>query len=253
VPGSSAQETRLIVVHGQGNGEPGPEARARCVAIVSDGSARWAAARGLSIAEGHRAAADNVIARILDAIDLGIEQLTLYAFSTENWARPRQEVDGLIALLAARVARDTPILNDQDVRITFIGRRDRCGRRLEREMRSAEDLTRANRGMRVYVAFDYGARDEIVRAAERYRGGGEAEFASLLQAPDLRDPDLVIRTSGEQRLSNFLLWQAAYSELVFRQELWPDFGRAALEDCLDEYSRRRRNFGGRRKTTKRAS
>jgi undecaprenyl diphosphate synthase len=222
------------------------ERRARHVAIVSDGSARWAAARGLSIAEGHRAAADNVIARTVDAVELGIEQLTLYAFSTENWARPRQEVDALIGLLAARVAEDAPTLNEHEVRITFIGRRDRCGERLAREMRSAEELTRANGGMRVYVAFDYGARDEILRAAERYRGGGEAEFARLLEAPDMCDPDLVIRTGGEQRLSNFLLWQVAYSELVFREELWPDFDRAALEDSLAEYSRRRRNFGARR-------
>ncbi len=220
-------------------------AQARHVAIVSDGSARWADARGLSIREGHEAAADTVVARIADAIELGIRQMTLYAFSTENWVRPAVEVSTLIAMLARRVAADTPTLHCQGVRVQFIGRRDRAGLALAGAMRDAEQLTARNRKMDVYVAFDYGGRDEIVRAAERYVGGGELEFARLLHAPGMHDPDLLIRTSGEKRLSNFLLWQAAYSELVFRDELWPDFSRVALEECLAEYSRRSRRYGAR--------
>ena len=220
-------------------------ADARHVAIVSDGSARWAQAHRLSIQEGHEAAADTVVARIRDAIELGISQLTLYAFSTENWSRPQAEVQALVEMLARRIGADTPTLDALGVRIRFIGRRDRAGAALAGAMAEAEALTGANTGLDVYVAFDYGGRAEILRAAERYRGGGEAEFARLLHAPQLRDPELVIRTSGEQRLSNFLLWQAAYSELVFREELWPDFGREALEECLAEYRRRTRRFGAR--------
>ena len=221
------------------------QGRARCVAIVSDGSARWADARGLSLAEGHTAAADNVLARISDAIALGIEELTLYAFSTENWARPAGEVSALLAMLARRIEADAPWLDEQNVKIAFIGRRDRGGPALSASIERAERLTAANGGMRVFVAFDYGARDEIVKAAERYKGGGEQAFAALLGSAGMRDPDLVIRTSGEQRLSNFLLWQSAYSELIFRPEMWPEFGRAALEECLAEYSGRQRRFGAR--------
>ena len=219
--------------------------RARHVAIVSDGSARWARARGLSIAEGHEAAADTVIARIADANDLGVAELTMYAFSTENWARPSEEVSALVGMLARRIAADTPKLHEQNVRVLFIGRRDRAGDELAAAIDAAERMTRQNTGMRVCVGFDYGGRAEILRAAERYRGGGEAAFARLLHAPGMHDPDLLIRTSGEQRLSNFLLWQAAYSELIFRDELWPDFGRDALAECLDEFTERSRRFGGR--------
>jgi undecaprenyl diphosphate synthase len=218
---------------------------ARHVAIVSDGSARWAHARGLSIREGHEAAADTVIARIGDAIELEIQQLTLYAFSTENWARPQGEITALLEMLARRIAADTPTLGALGVRVSFIGRRDRAGERLRGAMGDAEAQTEHNAGLQVYVAFDYGGRDEIMRAAERYQGGGEAEFATLLSTNGMRDPDLLIRTSGEQRLSNFLLWQAAYAELMFRQELWPDFSRAALQECLAEYAGRSRRFGAR--------
>jgi undecaprenyl diphosphate synthase len=219
--------------------------RARRVAIVSDGSARWAQARGLSIGDGHEAAAATVIARIADAIDLGVDELTLYAFSTENWTRPRAEVRELLEMLERRIRADTPKLHDQRVRVRFTGRRDRAGCALARAMQDAERVTRGNPGMRVYVAFDYGGRSEIVSAAARYRGGGEAEFARLLHAPEMHDPDLVIRTGGERRLSNFLLWQAAYSELVFREEMWPDFGREAFAQSLAEYAMRQRRFGGR--------
>jgi undecaprenyl diphosphate synthase len=214
-------------------------AAARYVAIVSDGSARWAQERDLSISDGHEAAADTVIARIADAIALGVQELTLFAFSTENWARPHREVTALLEMLARRIDADMPNLHAQGVRAGFIGRRDRAGEALTGAMHRAEQLTKGNVGMRLFVAFDYGGRLEIMRAAEHYQGGGEAEFAKLLYADDMHDPDVVIRTSGEQRLSNFLLWRAAYSELVFRQELWPDFGRDAFEDSLAEYAKRR--------------
>ncbi|HEV2922601.1 MAG TPA: polyprenyl diphosphate synthase [Solirubrobacteraceae bacterium] len=234
--------TRAVIENGLGaNGGQHP----RYVAIVSDGSARWALARGLAVSAGHDAAADAVIARIADAVDLGIEELTLYAFSTENWARPAEEVAAVLSMLARRIAADTPKLHEQGVRVRFIGRRDRAGDELTCAMHASEALTAANDGLGVYVAFDYGGRDEILGAADRYRGGGEAEFARLMHCAEMHDPDLVIRTSGEKRLSNFLLWQVAYSELVFRDELWPDFTRVALEECLAEYTRRRRRFGGR--------
>ncbi len=232
--------------------EPGAQARAPGqaekrlrVAIVSDGSARWATARGLQIADGHAAAADNVLGRIGDAIELGIAELTLYAFSTENWSRPQGEVDALLALLAQRIETDTPWLHEQGVRVCFIGRRDRTGTALGAAIESAERITAANERIRVFVAFDYGGRDEILKAAEAYRGGGERAFAALRANAGLQVPALVIRTSGEQRLSNFLLWQSAYSELIFRAEMWPEFGREAFEECLAEYSRRQRRFGAR--------
>ncbi|MGO8905542.1 MAG: polyprenyl diphosphate synthase [Solirubrobacteraceae bacterium] len=228
-----------------GNGVPGIEGAAAHVAIVCDGSARWARARGLSIGEGHEAAADTVLERVADAVALGLAELTLYAFSTENWARPPEEVRALFGMLARRIAIDTPALHAQGVRVRFIGRRDRAAGALLDAIERAERMTAQNAGLALYVALDYGGRDEIVSAAARYQGGGERAFANLLCAPGMRDPDLVIRTSGEQRLSNFLLWQAAYSELVFRSELWPDFTQRAFEQCLREYSRRRRRFGGR--------
>jgi undecaprenyl diphosphate synthase len=225
-----------------------PSARRACrVAIISDGSARWAEARGLTIADGHEVAADTVIARIADARELGVEQLTLYAFSTENWMRPHEEVRELFLMLARRIAADTPKLHAQGIRVQFIGRRDRGGRELADRMRTAEAMTAHNDRLRVFIAIDYGARDEIVKAARRFEGGSEAEFGALLGVPGMEDPDLVIRTSGELRLSNFLLWQSAYSELVFRDELWPDFDRRALEESLATYERRRRRFGGREK------
>ena len=227
------------------NGSASPSARPRHIAIVCDGSARWAEHNGMSIADGHEAAADTVLQRIEDAITFGIGQLTLYAFSTENWTRPQDEVHRLLGMLARRIRRDAPELHAKDVQIRFIGRRDRTNGQLLEEMENAEGLTVANTGLRVCVALDYGGRAEILGAALRYNGGGESEFTKLLYDPDMPDPDLLIRTSGEQRLSNFLLWQAAYSELVFRQELWPDFGRAAFIEALGEYAGRRRRFGGR--------
>jgi undecaprenyl diphosphate synthase len=222
--------------------------RARYVAIVSDGSARWADAHGLSIQEGHEAAADTVIACVSHALRMGIAQLTFYAFSTENWGRPEAEVRALLEMLAHRIRADTPKLNALNVRVRFIGKRTRAGPMLTDAMSDAEQMTASNSGLSVFVAFDYGGRDEILRAALRYDGGGEAAFARLLYAPGMHDPDLVIRTSGEQRLSNFLLFQSAYSELVFRRELWPDFSQRCLEECLAEYAERRRRFGGRERS-----
>jgi undecaprenyl diphosphate synthase len=215
------------------------------VAIVSDGSARWARARGLTIADGHEAAATTVIERIADAIELGVEELTVYAFSTENWSRPPDEVQALLEMLARRIDAGARGLHERGVLVRFTGRRNRAGAALTRAMEAAEALTRGNGGLRLYVAFDYGGRSEIVSAAARYSGGGEAEFARLLHAPDMHDPDVVIRTGGERRLSNFLLWQAAYSELVFRDEMWPDFGRRAFVQSLAEYAARERRYGGR--------
>jgi undecaprenyl diphosphate synthase len=227
------------------SGEPQRRSRARRVAIVSDGSARWAQARGLTVADGHEAAADTVVARIQDAIGFGVEELTFYAFSTENWTRPEHEVKALFGMLAKRIAEGAAMLGELDVRVRFIGRRDRGGDDLLEQIVRVERLTRKNAGLRLFVAFDYGGRDEIVKAALRFSSGGEEEFSNLLRTPGMHDPELVIRTSGEQRLSNFLLWQCAYSELVFRPELWPDFSRSSLEECLYEYAERKRRFGGR--------
>ncbi len=215
------------------------------VAIIMDGNGRWAAARGLSVAAGHQAGADAVKARLRDAADLGVRELTVYSFSTENWARPPDEVAGLMAMFSARILAETPELHEEGVRMRFLGRRARVDAELVEQMRWAEETTAANTRITLFVAFNYGGRAEILDAAARYDGGGEEAFGKLLYAPEMHEPDLVIRTSGEQRLSNYLLWQSAYSELVFRDELWPDFGREAFEATLAEYAGRRRRFGGR--------
>jgi undecaprenyl diphosphate synthase len=218
---------------------------ARYVAIITDGNGRWASKRGLPVVEGHSAGADVVKARLKDAADLGVNELTVYSFSTENWSRPPEEVAALMAMFAQRIRDETPELRDEGVRMRFIGRRDRVNRDLAEQMAWAEEETHGGERITLAVAFDYGGRQEILDAALRYDGGGESAFRSLLYAPDLHDPDLVIRTSGEQRLSNYLLWQTAYSELVFRDELWPDYTRAAFEETLAEYAARERRFGGR--------
>ncbi len=215
------------------------------VAIITDGNGRWAQRRGLEVLEGHRAGADTVKARLRDAVDLGIAELTVYSFSTENWSRSPQEVAGLMAMFAERIDRETPELHDEGVRMRFIGRREGVPPDLVERMAGAESLTAANTRITLFVAFNYGGRAEILDAAARYDGGGEAAFRRLLYAPEMHDPDLIIRTSGEARLSNYLLWQSAYSELVFRDELWPDFGRDAFEACLREYAARERRFGRR--------
>ncbi|MDQ3739546.1 MAG: polyprenyl diphosphate synthase [Actinomycetota bacterium] len=218
---------------------------ARFVAIITDGNGRWATQRGLPVLEGHRAGADVVKARLRDAVDLGIEELTVYSFSTENWRRSPEEVSGLMQMFGERIDAETPELHDEGVRMRFVGRREGVDPALVGKMEWAEELTAGNDRITMFVAFNYGGRAEIVDAAARYQGGGEEAFAKLLYAPEMHDPDLVIRTSGERRLSNYLMWQTAYSELVWRDELWPDFTREAFEEALAEYDSRRRRFGGR--------
>jgi undecaprenyl diphosphate synthase len=233
------------------------------LAIITDGNGRWARARGVPVNEGHSAGADTVKARLRDAAEFGIEELTVYSFSTENWSRPAAEVQGLMTMFLRRIADETPELHEQSVRMRFIGRREGLSDELVEQMRRAEEMTAENRRITLFVAFNYGGRAEILDAARRFRAkrvaqsaegrpagplaleSDEAEFRECLYAPEMHDPDLIIRTSGERRLSNYLLWQSAYSELIFRDELWPDFTREALEQSLAEFSERRRRFGGR--------
>jgi undecaprenyl diphosphate synthase len=218
---------------------------ARYVAIITDGNGRWARERGLPVVEGHNAGADVVKARLRDGAEFGIRELTVYSFSTENWSRPAEEVTALMRMFSDRIRRETPELEAEGVRMRFIGRRDRVSGALLEQMDWAEAQTAHNARITLFVAFNYGGRAEILDAATRFTGGGEEDFRRLLYAPEMHDPDLVIRTSGEQRLSNYLLWQSAYAELVFADELWPDFGRDAFRAALDEYASRRRRFGGR--------
>jgi len=215
------------------------------VAIITDGNGRWAQERELEPLEGHRAGADVVKARLRDAVDLGIEELTVFSFSTENWSRPPAEVAGLMQMFGERIDRETPELHEEGVRMRFVGRREGVLADLERRMDWAEEKTAGNRRITLFVAFNYGGRAEILDAARTFSGETEDDFRRHLYAPEMHDPDLLIRTSGEQRVSNYLLWQCAYSELVFRPELWPDFTRESFEASLEEYSARRRRFGGR--------
>jgi undecaprenyl diphosphate synthase len=219
--------------------------RPEYVAIITDGNGRWAAERGLPAIEGHRVGADIVKERLRDAAEFGIRELTVFSFSTENWQRPQDEVDGLMAMFAERIDRETPELDSEGVRMRFIGRRDGVSEALVDRMDWAEGVTGGNERITLFVAFNYGGRAEIVDAARRFDGSTEDEFGAALYAPEMHEPDLLIRTSGEQRISNFLLWQCAYSELVFRDELWPDYDRAAFEDSLRTFERRQRRFGGR--------
>jgi undecaprenyl diphosphate synthase len=216
------------------------------VAIITDGNGRWAQQRDLPVIEGHQAGADVVKARLRDAAEFGVKELTVYSFSTENWTRPKEEVDGLMAMFAERIDRETPELDEEGVRMRFIGRREGISEELTGRMDWAESTTEGNDRITLFVAFNYGGRAEIIDAAAAYQGGGEEEFQSHLYAPEMHEPDLLIRTSGEKRLSNYLLWQCAYSEFVFRDELWPDFTREAFEASLADYEERQRRFGARR-------
>jgi undecaprenyl diphosphate synthase len=225
---------------------------ARSVAIIMDGNGRWAESRGLPVAEGHRAGTKALRRTVEAAIDLGIDSLTVYAFSTENWTRPPDEVDALMEIFHETIDRELPDLCKQGVRTRFIGRRDRAPDELRRRMADLEAETAANSRLELWIAFDYGGRAEIVDAARRLVEDGvaadavdEEALGRRLYAPELPDPDLLIRTSGELRVSNFLLWQLAYAELVFVDTLWPDFGDEDLRTALDQYARRRRRFGGR--------
>lgn len=226
---------------------PAPPSRAcaRYVAIITDGNGRWARARGVSVNEGHSAGADTVKARLRDAVELGVKELTVYSFSTENWSRPAEEVQGLMEMFGRRIDCETPELHAEGVRMRFVGRREGLPKELVQRMAWAESLTRENTRITLFVAFNYGGRAEILDAARAFEGGSEEDFRKLLYAPEMHDPDVIIRTSGERRLSNYLLWQSAYSELVFRDELWPDFTREALEQSLEEFAARKRRFGGR--------
>ena len=187
------------------------------VAIIMDGNGRWAHQHGVPIAEGHKAGADTVKARLRDAVDLGVRELTLYSFSTENWSRPQDEVDALMALFSARIIDETPELHEEGVKMRFVGRREGVLPELLEQMAWAESKTAENTRLTLFIAFNYGGRSEILDAAAKYQGGGEEEFRNLLYAPEMHDPDLLIRTSGEQRISNYLLWQAAYSRAALHR------------------------------------
>lgn len=224
----------------------------RSVAIIMDGNGRWAAARGVPVAEGHREGARALRRTVEAAIDLRIEALAVYAFSTENWARPPDEVESIIELLDETIDRELPDLAKQGVRTRFFGRRDRVPPDLQEKMGRLEFETAHLDRLALWIAFDYGGRAELVEALRSILQEGvgpqdvsEAAISAHLYAPELRDPDLVIRTSGEQRISNFLLWQSAYAELVFDETLWPDFGEERLRAAVEEYARRGRRFGAR--------
>ena len=217
----------------------------RYVAIITDGNGRWAQSRGLPVEEGHKAGADTVKARLRDAVELGVKELTVFSFSTENWSRSDAEVAALMEMFSQRIVNETPELHEEGVRMRFIGRREGVSEKLQQQMDAAEALTAENDTITFFIAFNYGGRAEIVDAARTFEGSTEEEFRQHLYAPEMHDPELLIRTSGEQRISNYLLWQCAYSEFVFRDELWPDFDREAFEASLEEYGRRQRRFGAR--------
>jgi undecaprenyl diphosphate synthase len=227
----------------------------RHVAIIMDGNGRWAAARGLSRGEGHRRGVEALRKTVRAAGEIGISILTIFSFSSENWSRPPSEIRDLMGLLRRFIRHDLAELHQSGVKVRVIGERCDLDLEIRRLLEEAEDLTRDNERLTLVVAFNYGGRQEIARAAARIATQvktGRIEPSDItaellgqhLDAPDLPDPDLIIRTSGEQRLSNFLLWQSAYSELIFVPIYWPDFDRAALEGAINEYRRRERRFGG---------
>jgi undecaprenyl diphosphate synthase len=232
--------------------QPDAPGEARNLAIIMDGNGRWAQQRGLPVAAGHREGTRALRRTVEAAIDLGVESLAVYAFSTENWSRPPDEVESLMEIFSETIERELPDLAAEGVRTRFVGRRDRAPESLCRQMEALELETAANERLSLWIAFDYGGRAELVEAARRLVEAGvepehvdESALAARLYAPEMPDPDLLIRTSGELRVSNFLLWQLAYAELVFVDRLWPDFGEQDLRAALEEYARRRRRFGGR--------
>ncbi len=233
-----------------------PRKAPRHVAIIMDGNGRWAQARGLPRFEGHRRGVEAVRRVVRAASEVGVSFLTLYSFSTENWTRPPDEVSLLMGLLKRFIRNDLAELHANDVRVRVIGAREGLDADIAALLTEAEELTRGNRGLTLAVAFNYGGRQEIAEAARRLAGEvaagrldpsaiGVEHFAAALPSCDIPDPDLIIRTSGERRISNFLLWQAAYAEFVFLNMHWPDFDRAAFEAALDEYYTRERRYGGR--------
>ena len=222
---------------------------ARAVAIIMDGNGRWAAAHGVTVAEGHRAGSRALRPVVETAIDAGVESLAVYAFSTENWARSADEVSALMEIFGETIDRELLDLAEQGVHTQFVGRRDRAPEWLQAKMRELEQATAGETRLSLWIAFDYGGRAELVEAARRVAESGEGvdeeTFARHLYAPEMPDPDLVIRTSGELRVSNFLLWQSAYAEFVFIDTLWPDFGPDEFRAAIEDYASRRRRFGGR--------
>jgi undecaprenyl diphosphate synthase len=225
---------------------------ARAVAIIMDGNGRWAEQRGLPVAEGHRAGTRALRRTVEAAIDFGVESLAVYAFSTENWTRPVDEVEDLMEIFGDTIERELPDLAREGVRVRFVGRRDRAPAGLLRQIEELEHDTAENTRLRLWICFDYGGRAEVVQAVQRIVASGvdpdavdEELIAANLADPEMPDPDLLVRTSGELRISNFLLWQLAYAELVFTETLWPDFDADDLRAALDQFAQRRRRFGGR--------
>ena len=220
------------------------------VAIIMDGNGRWAKHRGLPRLMGHKAGGDNIRPVVKIFADYGVRYVTLYAFSTENWNRPKVEVTGLLGLLTRRIDNESRAFYEENIRIIHIGRLDRLSQKLRQKIEAAMQLTKSNTGLTLCLAFDYGGRDEIVQAARRLSSENlpdnkidETAVSRFLYTAGIPDPDLIIRTGGEVRLSNFLLWQAAYSELCFTPVLWPDFGGKEIKEALSEYERRQRRFG----------
>jgi undecaprenyl diphosphate synthase len=220
------------------------------VAIIMDGNGRWAKKRHLPRLAGHNAGSENIRPVVKIFANYGVKYLTLYMFSTENWNRPRIEVAGLLSLLARKIDQETRAFHQENIRLVHLGRLDRLSQKLREKVLAAVELTKNNTGLTLCLAFDYGGRDEIVQATRRIASAGipgdnidESVFVQYLYSTDIPNPDLVIRTGGENRLSNFLLWQAAYSELYFTPVLWPDFGLKDVEEALSEYKSRQRRFG----------
>lgn len=220
------------------------------VAIILDGNGRWAKKRGLPRLMGHRAGVNNIhpVARVF--ANCGVKYLTLYIFSTENWNRPKMEIAGLLSILARRIDKEARVCHQENFRLIHVGKLDRLPQKLRQRVEAAIALTKNNTGLTLCLALDYGGRDEIVQAAKRIISAhipgdqiDELVFSQYLYTNGIPDPDLIIRTGGEMRLSNFLLWQASYSELQFTPVLWPDFGQKEIEEALFEYKRRQRRFG----------
>jgi undecaprenyl diphosphate synthase len=229
--------------------KPVPAEVPHAVAIVMDGNGRWAAAHGVSVAEGHRAGSRALRPVVETAIDVGVESLAVYAFSTENWTRPGDEVEALMDIFGETIDRELVDLAKEGVRTRFVGRRDRAPDWLRAKLAALEEATAKETRLSLWIAFDYGGRAELVEAARRIAESGadidEESFGRFLYAPEMPDPDLVIRTSGELRVSNFLLWQSAYAEFAFIDTLWPDFGPNEFRAAIEDYASRRRRFGGR--------
>ena len=229
--------------------KPVPAEVPHAVAIVMDGNGRWATAHGVSVAEGHRAGSRALRPVVETAIDVGVESLAVYAFSTENWTRPGDEVEALMEIFGETIDRELVDLAKEGVRTRFVGRRDRAPDWLRAKLAELEAATETETRLNLWIAFDYGGRAELVEAARRIAESGaevdEESFGRYLYAPEMPDPDLVIRTSGELRVSNFLLWQSAYAEFAFIDTLWPDFGPEEFRAAIEDYASRRRRFGGR--------